>query len=121
MNATLKTVEEFANMTSEEICKIINKNKNSMITGNTVGIDRKIVSVLDEKVKVGMVFRFKKSYEWEDEKPLQVVTRITEEVSVRKLDNLKNWAGYGYNWFKLENFEFVRQMTKKEIKELNIQ
>lgn len=40
---TIKTVEEFALMTSSETCILMNNDKTLAIVGETKGIDRKIV------------------------------------------------------------------------------
>ena len=37
------TIEEFAKMSSSEICKILRSNRRYAITGNEVGVDRHIV------------------------------------------------------------------------------
>lgn len=40
---TIKTVEEFALMTSSETCILLNNDKRLAIVGETQGVDRKII------------------------------------------------------------------------------
>lgn len=43
-NKIIKSVEEFALMSSSEICKLLDKNRSFYIMGGVVGKDRKIVN-----------------------------------------------------------------------------
>lgn len=39
----IKTVEEFENMTSSEVCKLLNSDISLAITGDKRGVDRHII------------------------------------------------------------------------------
>lgn len=40
----IKTPQEFQAMTSSEVCILLNNNKSYAITGDVVGVDRKIIN-----------------------------------------------------------------------------
>jgi hypothetical protein len=42
-NIILIDIDEFAKMSSDEICKYLRKNKDAFIIGDNPGLDRKIV------------------------------------------------------------------------------
>jgi hypothetical protein len=43
----IKTVEEFKEMTSSEVCKLMNSDVSLAIRGNKVGVDRHIIKRYD--------------------------------------------------------------------------
>jgi len=77
-------------------------------------------SILDKRVKPGMVFRGGSAGN-----VLSVITRVDEKgrsATVRSLsedqktiDNV-HWAGF--RWYETGSFEFIRQMSDREFKKL---
>lgn len=76
-------------------------------------------SILDKRVKEGMVYTGGSGGSAE-----YVVWKVREDVIVSKRINPKQeTAGMshasGYAWFAKGEFEFIRQMSQREFKELN--
>ena len=69
-------------------------------------------TILDKRVKPGMVFRREAGY------PERIVKCIDDtEVCVYDFDG--KWVSdYGYGWFETGTFEFIRQMSDREFKKI---
>jgi hypothetical protein len=79
-------------------------------------------TILDPRIKPGMVYIRKNSAYRDDDQ--YVVVRVTEdEVSSVKITHRQqgsNWIGAGYNWFGKDDIKVLRQMKKNEFQQYNI-